>query len=456
MKKIKIVCVLIALLVAGGLIAAGQLSSVVGAPRGDLNCDGKVDIVDALFIAQFSVGLKSAPETCVDNAQTIVEQGKQVFRFDTFGDEVFWTDALQLHKAIANVSPSTALAVGLKVDVDALPAGVIANLQNGTVNLSDPAVTVTLLQLNAVVGVKGTVVGTNLTSLGITCALCHSTVDNSLTAGIGHRLDGWPNRDLNVGAIINLSSNLTPVANRLTLPEATVRTVLGSWGPGKYDAELNMDGKAFNGTNSSATLLPPAFGLAGVNLHTYEGWGSVTYWNAYVANTQMRGKGRFFDPRLNNITKFPFAVSTGDWNITNDPDLITSKLPALHAYQLALPAPTPPAGSFDAAAAARGNVTFTGKAGCARCHVPPVFAEPGWPMHTAAEIGIDNFQALRSPDVMYRTTPLKGLWTHTKGGFYHDGRFANLTDVVSHYNTFFGLGLTPAETSDLVQYLMSI
>jgi hypothetical protein len=237
----------------------------------------------------------------------------------------------------------------------------------------------------------------------------------------------------------------------------TVRLVLNSWGPGKYDAELNQDGKAFRPDGgSAATLLPAAFGLAGVNLHTYTGWGSVTYWNAYVAVTQMRGKGTFFDPRMNNPVKFPIAVRTGDWNIRNEPDLVTFKLPALHFYQLSLSAPPPPPGSFDSLAARRGRVVFNGKANCVRCHVPPIYTEPGWPMHTAAEIGIDDFQAQRSPDGMYRTTPLKGLWTHMKGGFYHDGRFPTLLDVINHYNTLFVLGLTEQEKSDLAEYLKSL
>ncbi len=396
------------------------------------------------------------------NAEKMIRQGRQTFRFDTFGDEAYWGDTLRLHQAIAGsanggvgpgVSPITALAVGLKVDVDALPEELIENLKEGKVNLSDPATTLALLKLNSVVGVKGFFDEKgNITSIGITCAFCHSTVDDSFTTGIGHRLDGWANRDLNVGVIVSLAPNLDPVANRLHTDVPTVKKVLNSWGPGKYDAELNMDGKAFNGNRSAATLIPPAFGLAGVNLHTWTGWGSVTHWNAYVANTQMRGKGTFYDPRLNNSSKYPLAVETGDWNIRNSPDLVTSKLPALQFYQLSIPAPKPPAGSFDEAAAVRGENIFNGKAKCAVCHVPPLFTEPGWNMHTGAEIGIDNFQADRSPDPYYRTTPLKGLWTHQKGGFFHDGRFANLTEVVN----FLGSGLTEQEKNDLVEYLKSI
>lgn len=401
------------------------------------------------------------------NAQRMLEEGKQTFRFDTFGDEAFWSDALQLHRAIAGanlggvgpgVSPKTALAVGLKVDLDALPQSLISQLKHGRVNLDDPATTLALFKLNAVVGVKGTFKGDgSLQSVGITCALCHSTVDNSFAPGIGQRLDGWANRDLNVGAIAALSPNLKPVADLLGVDEATVRTVLQSWGPGKFDAELFLDGKAFRPDGkSAATLLPPAFGLAGVNLHTWTGWGSVTHWNAFVANLEMHGQGTFYDPRLNDPVKFPIAARAGFGNVRSNPDLVTAKLPALQFYQLAIPAPAAPAGSFDAAAAARGATLFNGQAKCSVCHVPPIFTEPGWNMHTPAEIGIDDFQAKRSPDERYRTAPLKGLWTHQKGGFYHDGRFATLRDVIEHYNSFFSTNLSEQQKLDLVEYLKSL
>jgi cytochrome c5 len=400
------------------------------------------------------------------NAQRMLAEGKQTFRFDTFGDEVFWTNALQLHRAIAGanlggvgpgVSPATALGVGLKVDVDALPQSLLSQLKHGRVNLNDPATTLALLRLDAVVGLKGTVNESGLQSIGITCALCHSTVDDSFAPGIGHRLDGWANRDLNVGAIVALSPNLQPIADLLGVDVATVRTVLLSWGPGKFDAELFLDGKAFRPDGkSAATLLPPAFGLAGVNLHTWTGWGSVTHWNAFVANLEMHGQGTFYDPRLNDPVKFPIAAREGFGNVRSNPDLITAKLPALQFYQLAIPAPPAPPGSFNAAAAARGATLFNGVAKCSTCHVPPIFTEPGWNMHTPAEIGIDAFQADRSPDRRYRTSPLKGLFSHQKGGFYHDGRFATLLDVVNHYNTFFGLGLTDQQKADLVEYLKSL
>ena len=401
------------------------------------------------------------------NAQRMLNEGKQTFRFDTFGDEAFWSDALQLHRAIEGaqfggvgpgVSPATALAVGLKVDSEALPEALVQQLKHGRVNLQDPATTLALLKLNAVVGVKGSFNGDgSLQSVGITCAVCHSTVDNSFAPGIGKRLDGWANRDLNVGAIAALSPNLAPVAQLLGVSEDTVRTVLHSWGPGKFDAELFLDGKAFRPDNkSAATLIPPAFGLAGVNLHTWTGWGSVTHWNAFVANLEMHGQGTFYDPRLNDPVKFPIAARAGFGNVRSDPDLITAKLPALHFYQLAIAAPAPPAGSFDPAAAARGEVVFKGPAKCATCHVPPIYTEPGWNMHTPAEVGIDDFQAKRSPDERYRTSPLKGLWTHQQGGFYHDGRFATLLDVVEHYNSVLGTNLSDQQKSDLVEYLKSL
>jgi hypothetical protein len=404
------------------------------------------------------------------HAARLLQEGRDIFRFDTFGDEAFWGDQLQLHQAIATASPKTALALGLKVDVAALPPTLLEQLQQGSLDLEDPAVTLALLKLNAVVGVTGFFSGEHLRSIGIQCALCHSTVDTSFRAPgipeghIGQRLDGWANRDLNVGAIIALAPNLTPFIDLLKIvapgiTEAQVRDVLHSWGPGKFDAELILDGKTLNPHTgaSAATLLPPAFGLAGVNNHTWTGaWGTVTYWNAFVAHLDMHGQGTFFDPRLDNAAKFPIAAARGFGHIRNDPDLITPTLPALHFYQLAIPAPQPPRGSFDAAAAARGAQLFAGKATCASCHVEPITSEPGWNLHTATEICIDDFQAKRSPDERYRTAPLNGLWTHQQGGFYHDGRFPTLLEVVNHYDQCFTLGLTALEKQDLVQYLLSL
>jgi cytochrome c peroxidase len=400
-------------------------------------------------------------------AERLFEQGKRVFRFDTFDDQAFWGDSLQLHRAIEGeklggvgpgVSPRTALAVGLKVDVKALPKSLQEALRKGKVNLDDPATTLALLKLNAVVGLKGFFNDEDtLRSVGITCAVCHSTVDGSFAPGIGRRLDGWPNRDLNVGAIVSLAPNKTPLTSLLGVDEATLNRVLAAWGPGKFDAELFLDGKGFRPDGkTAATLIPPAFGLAGVNLHTYTGWGSIPYWNAFVANLEMHGKGTFFDPRLNDASKFPIAAAHGFANVRNKPDVITPKLAALHDYQLGLEAPKPPRGSFDPAAARRGKRIFDGVGRCANCHVPPLFTEPGQNLHRPAEICTDAFQADRSPTGMYRTTPLEGLFAHAKGGFWHDGRFPTLDAVVDHYNSCFGLGLTPRQKGDLVQYLKSL
>jgi mono/diheme cytochrome c family protein len=297
-----------------------------------------------------------------------------------------------------------------------------------------------------------------LQSMGIQCALCHSTVDDSLSAGIGHRLDGWANRDLNVGAIIALAPDLKAFTDLLGADDATVRKVLNSWGPGKFDAELILDGKTSRPDGkSAAVLIPPAFGMAGVNLHTWTGgWGTVSYWNAFVANLEMHGKGRFFDPRLNDAAQFPIAAKAGLGNKQDAEDRISAKLPALHFYQLAIPAPKPPAGTFDKEAAERGDALFSAKAQCARCHTEPTGSEPGWNTHKGEEIGIDDFQANRSPDKSYRTTPLEGLFTHQKGGFFHDGRFATLREVLDHYDSFFKLGLTDGEKSDLIEYLKSL
>jgi hypothetical protein len=412
----------------------------------------------------------SVEPVVADNARRMLEEGRRVFRYETFGDEAYWGDTLKLHRAIAGaklggvgpgVSPKTALSVGLKVDVDAVPAPVAAALKAGKVDLDDPASTMVLLKANAVVGVTGHFdrAGT-LTGLGVQCAFCHSTVDDSFAPGIGHRLDGWANRDLNVGAIVSLAPDLSAITKLLGVDEPTVKKVLASWGPGKFDAELNLDGKAFRPDGKpAATLIPPAYGLAGVNLHTWGGgWGTITYWNAYVANLEMNGRGNFLDARLDNANQYPVSAKArlGHKQAAPGQDMVTPFLAALHFYQLALPVPAAKPGSFDGQAASRGQSTFSGKARCASCHVPPIFTEPGWNAHKAAEIGIDDFQANRSPDQSYRTAPLRGLMTHAKGGFYHDGRFADLAAVVDHYNQFFKLGLTDAEKRDLIEYLKSL
>jgi len=446
------------------------------------------------------VSADDAPKNDVTaNATNLVLQGQQIFRFDTFGDEAFWGDMLNLHLAIEGsqhggqgpgLSPNAALMAGLKVDADAVPNNVLEQVKRGAVNLNDPAVTLTLLKANAVVGVTGLFNSNGtLRSIGIQCAFCHSTVDNSLpalcpaslqdrnpgTGCVGHRLDGWPNRDLNVGAIIALAPDLSPFANLLNVSQTTVRSVLNSWGPGKFDAELLLDGKAANpqqitdnivtGTNiPAASLIPPAFGLGGVNLHTWTGWGGVPHWNAFVATLEMHGKGRFWDPRLNNAIQFPIAAAHGfgDLRLPNhqyispDDDQITGKLAPLQLYQLAIPSPQPPPGSFDKAAAARGDELFSGKAMCNNCHVEPLWTDPGWNLHTPKDVCIDAFQANRAPDMRYRTSPIGAIFTHFKGGFYHDGRFKDLNAVVRHYNTCMQLGLTAGEQSDVVQYLLSL
>lgn len=402
------------------------------------------------------------------NAQQMLEQGRHIFRYDTFGDEAYWSDTLKLHRAIAGeklggvgpgVSPKTALAVGLKVDMDALPADLVEKVKRGEVNLDDPATTLALIKLDAVLGLKGTFnQNGSLKTIGLSCAVCHSTVDDAFAPGIGHRLDGWPNRDLNSGAIIALAPDLSDFTKLLRVDEATVKKVLASWGPGKFDAELNLDGKAFRPDGkSAATLIPPAFGMAGVNLHTWTGgWGTVTYWNAFVANLELQGQGTFYDARLNDPKKYPVAARAGFGNKRSATDMVTAKMGALQFYQLAIPPPTPPEGSYDKTAAARGEAIFKGKANCAQCHVPPLFTEPGWNAHKPAEIGIDDFQSSRSPDETYRTAPLRGLFAHMKGGFYHDGRFATLMDVVNHYNNFKKLNLTEQEKNQLVEYLKSL
>ena len=370
-----------------------------------------------------------------ERAAELVAQGKQIFRYDTFGDEVQWTDTLRMHEVIsAAVDPVTALSVGLKVDAEALPQSVVDGIKNGTVDLKDPATTIALLKLNAVVGVKGTVETASgkdtLTRVGITCALCHSTVDDSFAPGIGKRLDGWPNRDLNPGAIIALSPAL----------DAQKKAVYNSWGKGKYDPRFNVDG--INGP----VLIPPAYGLNGLNHTTFTGDGeNVAYWNRYVGVVQMGGQGSFSDPRL------PLSITNGTV------DLVSGKLPALQAYQLSLNAPPPPAGSFDSAAAARGKLLFEGAATCASCHSGPAFTDANLRLHppgdSVTEPETPSYVS-RSATKQYRTSPLKGVWQHAP--YFHDGSAATLEEVVQTYNTKRSLGLTAAQISDIAQYLKSL
>ena len=364
-----------------------------------------------------------------------VEQGKQIFRFDTFGDEAQWTDALRMHEVIrAAVDPVTALSVGLKVDAEALPAAVVQGIQNGSVDLHSPATTVALLKLNAVVGLKGTVETVSgvdtLTHVGITCALCHSTVDNSFAPGIGKRLDGWPNRDLNPGVIIALSPAV----------DAATKVALNSWGAGKFDPRHNIDGI------SKPVVIPPAYGLEGVHRVTFTGDGdAVAYWNRYVAVVEMGGLGTMVEPRLNlNITH-------------GTQDLVSSKLPALQAYQLSLKAPAAPAGSFDVAAAVRGKLVFEGAGQCATCHTGATFTDANTRLHPVADSMAEPESpsyASRSATKQYRTSPLKGVWQHAP--YFHDGSAATLEDVVQTYNTKKALGLTSQQVTDVAQYLKSL
>lgn len=374
-------------------------------------CGGKPD-AEAAGTPAATEGERAAPR---------LSDGQEVFRHNTFGNEPFWTDTLKLHEAIqTKVDPTTALSVGLKVDADVLPAGLLER-----VDLKSPATTVALLKLNAIVGVRATVDGNDrITKLGITCALCHSTVDNSVMPGIGRRLDGWPNRDLDVGAIIALSPALT----------AAQRAVYGSWGPGAYDPRYNLDGK------NTPVQIPPAYGLANVTNETYTGDGPVSYWNAYVAITQMHGRGTFVDERLG------IKVEAAD-------DLVTPRLPALRDYQRSLATPAPVAGSFDETAAARGRVVFD--ASCATCHVGGSGTDNNaGVLHAAAETGMNGAYAQRSATKRYRTTPLRALWQHPP--YFHDGSAATLAAVVKHYDRVRKLGLTAAQRKDLVEYLKSL
>lgn len=359
-----------------------------------------------------------------DGGRTVaIEEGREVFRHDTFGDEAFWTGTLGMHQVIRSaLDPVTALSVGLKVDSEAVPAGVLQ-----TADLRSPATTVALLKLDAIVGLKGTVTTVDgrdtLTSVGTTCALCHSTVDDSVQEGIGKRLDGWPNRDLDPGAIIALSPALT----------AAQKAVYNSWGPGRYDPRFNRDGQNF------PVLIPPAYGLDGAPLATYTGDGDISYWNSYVAVTQMGGQGVFVDPRIGA-------------EVRRTPDLVTPKLPALRAYQLSLRAPAAPAGSFDPAAARRGEGVFGGAGRCASCHGGIALTDGR--LHLPSETGSNGFYASRSATKMYRATPLRGAWQHPP--YFHDGSAGTLRDVVDRYQTTLRLGLTDPQKNDLVEFLKSL
>ena len=388
---------------------------------GTVGCRPRQQPVPASSPTGFDVSSDMSPQT--------LAEGQRIFRFETFGDEQFWTDTARMHEVVQkSVSPKTALSVGLKVDAEAIPPDVAQAIKSGQVDLDSPATTVTLLKLNAVVGLKGAVETVNgrdtLVRLGITCALCHSTVDNSFSQGIGRRMDGWPNRDLNVGVIIALSPAVTPAQ----------KAVYTSWGPGKYDPRFNIDGK------STPLVLPPAYGLTEVKNETYTAEGPISYWNAYVAVTQMHGHGNFSDPRLGI-------------DVRQSPDMVGPKLAALRAYQHSIEAPRPPAGSFDVAAAARGRAVFDQS--CARCHVGATNTDNNaGALHAPAETGMDGAYAARTADKAYRTTPLRGLWQHPP--YFHDGSAATLEAVVDHYDRVRNLNLAPAQKADLVQFLKSL
>ena len=358
-----------------------------------------------------------------------LDDGQCIFRYDTFGDEQLWTDVLRLQDVVQNLPPTQALALGLKVDAEAVPPDVLASA-----DLEAPETTVALLELDAVVGLRATVEDGVVERIGTTCALCHSTVDDSVAPGIGARLDGWPNRDLNPGAIIAATPGLPTYAATLGVDAETARTALESWGPGRYDARFNID------LQSAPVLIPPAYGLADVALETYTGDGPVSYWNNYVAVTQMGGQGTFIDRELGI-------------EIIQTPDLVRPKLPALRDYQFSLRAPTPPAELVDEAAAERGRAVFEGAGRCSSCHSGDSFTDAPR-LHAPEEVGAEPLHAERSKTGLYRTTPLRGAWQHPP--YFHDGSAATFEDVVAHYEEILGLDLSDCEAADLVAYLESL
>jgi mono/diheme cytochrome c family protein len=401
---------------AARVIRALLLSCIAGAMACDTNDPAATGLPDRLAAAAKN--------------PSVVAEGRDIFRFDTFGNETFWTGTAALHTKINALMPQDAIAAGLKIDADTLPAELREQLRRGEVDLTNPAITVALIGMDAVLGVKGRVENGTLVSIGITCALCHSTVDGSVVPGVaGSRLDGWPNRDLNVGAIIAMSD---------AIPDAPYNT----WGPGMYDPRFNFN----MDKPSEPVVLPPAFGLRHVSKETYTGDDVVSYWNAYVAITQMRGHGFFSDPRI-GVT------------VNNPPDLVSSKLPALLAYQLSLATPSARAGTFDAAAAARGRIVFNTVGGCARCHLGNIYSDINAnKLHSADEVGQDGEYAKRSVTKLYRTTPLRGLWNPPQldGPYFHDGSATTLAAVVQHYTDHFNLSLTAQQKSDLVEYLKTL
>jgi cytochrome c553 len=422
-----------------------------------IQCKEEPKLITALVIP---------PAVTLDLDPVLVAEGKETFRHNTFADEALWTDVLHLDKAIlgeANggfgpgLSPVTALSIGLKVDAEALPQSVVDGISDGSIDLNDPMTTAALLSLDAVVGVKGSFDNDgNLASIGVTCALCHSTVDDSFAPGIGSRKDGWANMDLNVGAILGFVDNQA-LADILSVDVGTFNSVVNNWGPGRFAPVLLMDGKVTKPNGELATVvIPPAYGLQGLTHETYTGWGEISYWNRFIGVLDMGGQGNFVDPRLNDPDKFPLAVARGlyDVNVQGE-DLIDPKLEGLLEYQLSLLAPVPDPSSYNEPAAIRGQQLFEGKANCAACHAGPAFADNV--LHSPEEIGIDDFEANRSPTGMYRTPPLRGIFVKASGnGFFHDGRFATLNEVVTHYDSHFNLKLSDDEMLDIVEYLKAL
>jgi hypothetical protein len=417
--------------------------------------------------ASAELGLAGHEDALEQAVKFRLRSGKQIFRYETFGDEEFWGDKLKLHLAIAGernggvgagISPKAALDLGLKVDVDALPPSLKHDLKRGRVDLNNPATTLALLKLNAVIGLTGFFDGAGrIERVGIQCALCHSTVDNSFAAGIGHRRDGWPSRDLDIGAIVAAAPDLSAFTSLLGVSDDTLRSVLRGWGRGKFDAFVLFDGKATRPDGgSAAVLIPPLFGLEGAGLVSWNGWSGIGSWVPLVITLEMHGKGAFSDRRLADATQFPIAAANHFDRIRDTPDRTTPKLAPLLSYVQALEPPMPEPGSYDEDAAVRGEALFTGKARCSGCHVPPLNSTPGWNIVPPATIGVDSFQADRSPNHGYRIPVLRGIQTRTRGGFFHDGRFATLGDVVAHFNTQFSLALTAAEQADLVEFLKSL
>lgn len=487
--------------------------------RNILNSDG---FIGALIIGTFALGrcddAGQNPRAALD--PQVVAAGEQTFRHDTFGDETFWTDVLRMNEVIeAAVDPLTAASVGLKIDADALPPSVVQGIQDGSIPLDDPQTTLALLSLDAVVGAKGEVSeGPDgklvLNRFGVTCALCHSTVskDVHVLAGgktdlagiVGHRLDGWTNRDLRPGTIISLSPALTGAQ------AAEYASWAKLFGPGFYDPRINVNTDpgsnpavdpdidanvaAYKAAGGIPVVIPPAYGLLGVSKSTFTGDGDVAhepvgpvaYWNRYVGVTQMHGHGAFFDRRL-IINGKPLHVDHREGD-----DRITPVLPQLEAYQWSIPAPSLAqdgaswgvASDLNADAVTRGRAVFKGQARCATCHSGPLFTDVNtFGLHPANDsVALDKNYPRFSATKRWRVTPLRGLWQHPP--YFHDGsgRFdskmgtcvdgsdigtlaaasdrvrQDLACVVNRYNDRKerNLGLDDAQRADLVEYLKSL